>query len=132
MNYVAKFGLPSPTRTRTPTPTKTITPTQTPTATATSNCTTRPPKPTLAAPPNNATLFTLRPRLKWNAAACALSYKVIVKNAATGQVADKVVSYTKLKYRTDPLQTNVLYKWFVQACNPFGCTKSAKRTLTLQ
>lgn len=138
VNHIARFGppVPTPTPTNTPTntptvtatPTKTSTPTRTPTntptATPTNSCVSKPAKPTLKSPANNATVTTLRPKLKWNAATCATTYNVTVKDAVTGKKVDHQTGRTKLQYKTIALTHTKAYKWFVQACNTHGCTKS--------
>ncbi len=122
----------TPTHTNTPTltntPEFTNTPTLTPTATGTV-CATKPAKPTLQKPANNATVTTGKVKFKWTAATCATSYKIVVKNAVTNKtVFKKTVSVTKAT------TTNVLpagsYKWFVTAINSIGKTKSAAFTFT--
>jgi len=137
----------TPTRTNTPTithtPTKTSqggnSPTATPTVTITpsgtpgSGCQTKPDKPTLNSPANNATVTKTRPTLKWNAAQCAETYKVTIKDANTGNTVDKQGGLTVLEYKTDTLAKGKKYKWFVKACNAaFGCDKSAAWFFTVQ
>lgn len=117
---------PTATRTPTRTPTRTSTPTVTPTP-----CPGKPEQPTLRRPRNQVTINKTRPTLKWNAALCAQLYKVKVKDAATGHVADKS-KLTALKYKTDPLPPHNTYNWFVKACNDAGCTKSDVRTFSVQ
>jgi hypothetical protein len=107
--------------------------TQTPSLTPDGGCETQPEKPVLASPKDKAKVKSKRPTLKWYATACASSYKVVVKDAATGVVVDKKGGLTGLEYKTDSLTSGKTYKWFVQACNPpFGCAKSAARTFTVQ
>jgi hypothetical protein len=95
-------------------------------------CTARPSKPRLKKPNDNATLSKTQPRLKWNAATCADTYEVTVKNAANNNTVDSATGLTELQYKTDPLTVNRTYKWFVKACNSFGCRKSAVREFTVQ
>lgn len=130
------------TRTATLTPTRTttvFTPTRTstPTVTPTQSCQSKPARPKLKSPVNNPTLTISRVTLKWKAASCAIKYKVIVKNAATGKTADRKAGLTVLKYKTDPLPKGATYKWFVKACNPDAsapprCAKSETERFTLQ
>lgn len=123
----------TPTRTPTRTSTRTATRANTPTPTPTKSCQTKPAEPTLRQPPNHATLSTTRPTLKWNAALCALTYTVIVKDAETGKRADKNAGSAVLKYKVTPLLKGHTYKWFVKACSKaFGCAKSASRILKIQ
>lgn len=121
----------TPTRTvttaPTATPTATLGATATPTATPDTGCTAKPVKPALAAPKNKATVKSTRPLLKWNAAACADTYNVTVKNAGTGKVAQKQTGLTALEFQTKKLTRGKTYKWFVQACNAIGCAKSVTR-----
>lgn len=92
----------------------------------------KPVKPTLKSPKENKTLGTTSPVLKWNAANCATTYTLIVRDAVTGRKAFKQGGVPVLKYKTDPLPAARKYKWFVKACNkPFGCIKSAARFFTL-
>lgn len=95
-------------------------------------CTAKPPKARLKKPNDNATLSKTRPTLKWNAATCADTYEVTVKNANNNNTVDSATGLTELQYKTDPLTTNRTYKWFVKACNSFGCRKSAEREFTVQ
>lgn len=104
VNFVAKFA---------PTPT--------------GGCTGKPTKPTLKSPENNAIVDTLRPKLKWKIANCAETYKVTVKDAATGNGVDSSPEMTGLKYKTRQLTAGTSYKWFVKACNGEGCAKSKGR-----
>lgn len=119
---------PTPTRTVTHTPTRTPTVTQTPA----NNCLSKPAKPTLKAPADSAVSTSDRPLLKWNAAACAQTYQVVVKDAATGAKRDKAKGLTGLKYKTDALPAHRTYKWVVKACNNSGCVKSVARRLMVQ
>ncbi|MBI4672551.1 MAG: hypothetical protein HY741_12910 [Chloroflexi bacterium] len=123
---------PSPTPTITLTPTATESPSPTPTPTATTVCSGAPASPALAAPPNNSTTAKTRPVLKWNAASCATRYIVIVKDAATGNKADKQ-STSALQYKTKALARGRTYKWFVKACSSGNvCTKSATWRVTIR
>jgi hypothetical protein len=86
--------------------------------------------------PLNKTLTTQHPRLKWYKEPCAKTYTVIVKDKATGKLADKQGGLTGLKYITDTLPLHKSYKWFVKACNtnipPPRCSKSDASFFTLQ
>ncbi len=137
---------PSATNTRTPTPTRTntippnststFTPTRTltPTATGTitNSCTAKPAKPTLKKPKNNSIVSSTRPKLTWNAATCATTYNVTIKDVATNKKADGKKNLTELQFKTKTLAAKKTFKWFVHACNAHGCTKSKTRTLTLE
>ncbi len=104
----------------------------TPTPSPTPDCSAAPAKPVLSAPANNSSTSNLHPTLRWNAANCAETYKVTVKDTATGNTVDKATGLTRLRYRTDTLTANKTYKWFVHACHTHGCTKSAVWTFTEQ
>lgn len=103
------------------------------TATATSICSvTKPAKPSLKSPAKDANIGTLPFKLKWNAANCATSYNVTVKDTATNKKADGKKGLTKTQYKVKTLAQAKTYKWFVSACNAIGCTKSKARTFTAQ
>lgn len=91
----------------------------------TAGCSVKPTKPTLTSPAKDAKLKTARPTLKWEAANCADTYKVTVKDAATNKKVDSKAGLTALQYKTKTLTRNKTYKWVVEACNAVGCTKSA-------
>lgn len=96
--------------------------------------TSMPAQPTLNIPANKATVGK-RPRLVWNTALNATTYKIFIKNAATGKLVLKKVGLTAPHFRPkrdDALTSNVTYKWYVQACNPLGCTQSETRRFTVQ
>src|SRR4030095_9393775 len=101
--------------------------TATPTATATTACVAKPVKPTYLRPRNNAVAAKPKVKLNWNDMPCATSYKVTVKNTVTGLAVFKRTITNPLVSKT---KTGVLpaghYKWFVKACNTFGCNKSIK------
>lgn len=135
----------TPTRTFTPTPTrtnvgtKTSTPTNTATRTMTltpsatpSGCSGRPSKPTLAKPPDKAVKTELRVTLKWRFALCAQTFTVIVKDTTTNKTVDSEKHLTVLKYKTIALSQGKSYRWFVKACDSAGCTRSVKRTFSIQ
>lgn len=91
-----------------------------------------PAKPTLKSPSNNATITKTRPTLKWNAANCADTYNITVKDAVTGKRVDSASDLTTLQYKTKALAKGRTYKWFVQVCNAVGCTKSKAWKFTVQ
>jgi hypothetical protein len=122
----------SSTGTNTPTRTLTATLSRTPTNTPDSSCARAPDKPKLKKPVNNSVVAILRPKLRWKSAACAATYKVVVKDA-TGKKVDKKGGLTVLEYKTKKLSLGVMYKWRVLACKPgFKCAKSASWNFTLQ
>lgn len=94
-------------------------------------CSAAPAAPALKSPPNDAALDTARATLKWSARTCADTYRVLVKNTATGKVADKKNGLFVTKFKTASLPSNATYKWFVKACNAHGCAKSLTRQFTL-
>jgi hypothetical protein len=122
---------PTKTATRTLTPTRTQTATRTPTLTPTTGtCSGTPAKPTLTAPTNKSTANKTRVTLKWDAAACATTYNVTVK-ALAGGTGDSKTGLTATQYKTIKLAKGKTYKWFVQACNSQGCTKSKAFKFTI-
>lgn len=92
----------------------------------------KPAKPTLKKPVSGAVVAAVRPKLKWNASTCATTYNIIIRDAATGQTVQKIKGHTKLQFKPTALTRNKTYKWFVQAVNSNGKTKSAKWTFTVQ
>jgi len=111
---------PTITETPTATPISTETPTETPTPLT---CALAPDAPTLVEPADDDTVARQRPTLKWNAAACADSYRVIIK-LRNGTVVADVNGITDLEYRTDALERGKRYEWRVIAVNAFGETIS--------
>lgn len=101
------------------------TPTMTPGAGAV--CESKPARPQLVSPKDGATLTKPQVTLKWNESDCAERYEVTLKDAVTGAEADKqtVVGASKFKTGTLPPAS---YKWFVKACNTYGCAKSEALT----
>jgi hypothetical protein len=92
----------------------------------------KPAKPTLVKPEDNASVGKVRVKLKWKAADCAAKYVVIIKNKGTGKRADKFTGFA-LKYKTDPLTPGVTYEWSAKACNPpRGCDESDKWEFTVK
>ena len=140
-----RTNTPTKTPTRTNTPVKSSTPTRTPTRTmtpplgnptATSTptatvivCATKPGKPTLKKPANNATVTQAKVKLDWSDAACADDYQVKVKNTTTGKKVFKAVVVGKSKTKTKALPPGN-YQWSVKARNDFGATKSSKFKFT--
>ena len=96
------------------------------------NCIGKPAKPLLIKPQNGKVSAAQQIALKWQAVECASTYTVIVNVFGTGTLADKAAGLTQTKYKTDALTSGFQYQWFVKACNSAGCTKSAKRTFTVQ
>lgn len=93
-------------------------------------CTAKPAKPTLKSPADGTSITRNRVKLKWQASQCAATYSVVVKNVATNQSADSVAGLTETRYKTVALPAGATYKWYVSACNEFGCTKSRSRTFS--
>lgn len=93
----------------------------------------RPAKPTLVKPLDNAPVRKVRVKLKWSTTDfCATKYVVVIKDKGTGKKADKFTGLA-LTYKTVPLTRGVTYEWFVRACNPpRGCAKSDKWEFTVQ
>lgn len=93
----------------------------------------KPNKPTLNAPANNATTTKTRVTLKWQDVTCETEYQVFVKDTATNKNAFRVnLGGDIKKVKTSALAKGKNYKWFIKACNDFGCTKSAARTFRIQ
>lgn len=110
---------PTVTRTPTATPTRTVTPTGT-------VCAGKPSKPTLASPNDASRLKVRKLKLAWNAAACASSYKLIVREgSAKGPRIVKKGGITKLEFKLKRLKNGVKYFWRVKAINSAGGRKSA-------
>lgn len=149
--YSSNIATATPTKTATKTATKTSTPTKTPTTTATPTktntptktatptnepgnpCDAKPPKPTLAAPANNKSFSgKSKVTLKWNNVTCETKYRVRVRDVATGNlVFKKKLAADVTQVKTGDLAKASTYKWFVKACNSFGCAKSVVQTFTL-
>lgn len=122
-----------PTKTPTATPTVTgtspgltITPSVTETPSGTPDaCSQKPTAPSLASPPNDERVATLRVKLEWGAVDCVDTYKVKIRqDSATGQLA---MSKNKLEtptWTTRKLEAGNTYYWRVFACNAAGCEKS--------
>ncbi len=138
MNRIAKYGPPPPTPTPTATPTNTLTntptftPTHTPTSTPTNSCVSKPAAPILVAPASGATLDKGKVELEWNNVACETKYKVRVKDAASNAKVFKTNLGADVTFvKTSALPKGETYKWFVKACNAFGCEKSGAQEFTL-
>ena len=97
-------------------------------------CTTKPSKPPhMKSPSDGAVLHTSQPILKWTTAPCAARYFIFVVDIASGQPADTANQLFTLRYQTKPLAHGKTYRWFVTACNDFGCESTDNgRTFTLQ
>ncbi len=126
---VTKLPTEAPTvsQTATPTETPTVVETETPTPTATppdASCSAAPAAFTLLAPADKGTVARQHPTLKWNAASCADSYHVIVRERKSGAVVADESGITALDYRTPELERGKRYVWHVIAVNAFGETKS--------
>jgi hypothetical protein len=97
----------------------------------TPTCNTVPTRPSPTSPANASTGSATRPKLNWGPAICADTYTVTIKDASTNQVVQKHKGLSKLKLQVDALTPGKTYKWFVQAVNPHGKTKSQVRSLTI-
>jgi hypothetical protein len=95
------------------------------------SCSDKPAVPELKSPAHNLTTTDTTPQFKWWSAECAEDYTVVIKNQATKQNYG-AQQLEKLKYKPEPLQPGFTYKWYVKACNMYGCASSAKRTLKIQ
>ena len=91
-----------------------------------SACALKPAKPTLGLPAKNGSVTKPKVKLKWNDVSCETEYRVTVKNVATNQtVFQSTLGADVTQVKTTKLAKGQTYKWFVQACNDIGCTKSA-------
>ncbi|MBI4672552.1 MAG: PD40 domain-containing protein [Chloroflexi bacterium] len=89
------------------------------------SCDEKPAKPTLLSPADGADVTKARVPLDWNDVACAIKYKVVVRqDSKTGTVADRKNNLTSSAYTTEPLTRGKTYWWQVEACNAQGCTES--------
>ena len=122
--------MPTATPTRTPTPSATATFTRTATPTEPLTCTTKPAHPLLTKPKDGAHIPQGQAMLKWQAAACAETYIVIVTDKLTNQRVERKTGLTMLQYKTKHLQPQHDYLWQVVAVNEHGRTRSVVRTLT--
>lgn len=96
------------------------------------SCNSKPAKPKLTAPADGTLLQKARVTLKWNDVACETKYKVRVKNAATNRIAFHAnLDANVTQVKTSALPKDKTYKWFVRACDSFGCVKSAVREFAL-
>ncbi len=97
-------------------------------------CPTKPGKPSLWLPENNRTVRS-RPTFYWWSAMCAVTYNLIVKDAATSKTVVKVkgLDTSLMQYKlVKALPKGKSYIWFVEALNSFGKTKSETRTFTVK
>ncbi|OQY81238.1 MAG: hypothetical protein B6D41_19980 [Chloroflexi bacterium UTCFX4] len=91
-----------------------------------SACALKPAKPTLGLPVKNGSVKKPKVNLKWNDVSCETEYRVTVKNVATNQtVFQSTLGADVTQVKTTKLAKGQTYKWYVQACNEIGCTKSA-------
>lgn len=99
-------------------------------------CPTIPDTFTLKSPENNKSLSNRRPTFKWNAANCADTYKLTVKDLTTGNKVINQNGLTALQFKpsnNQKLTQGRDYKWWVQACNDSGCRTSNKKwKITIQ
>jgi hypothetical protein len=93
-------------------------------------CTVAPDKPILLKPKDQAKVGKRQVVLDWNDVACADTYKVVVKDIATGKRADRA-TVSASNHKTKALTAGKTYKWQVKACNAIGCT-AASRTFTVK
>lgn len=122
---------PTATATATQTTNPNATSTYTPTATGTPQaCEGKPSAPALLSPVADANVSHERVRLKWNAAACANSYKILVRELSQGTLIEQNNNVLATRYKTIALEAGKTYAWRVSACNANGCTRSGWRTFT--
>jgi hypothetical protein len=65
--------------------------------------------------------------LRWEAVACAESYRVIVSERVSGAVVADESGLTELQYRTGQLERGKRYRWQVIAVNGYGEGASEER-----
>lgn len=125
---------PTVTRTQTPTRTKSPTVTQTPTRTATSpnpTCTGKPDVPMLLKPRMGKKVKASGVKLDWADTACALKYKIVIKNGAPPTTRfQKKGGLTVSEFKSNPLTAGQTYSWRVIAINGHGKAKSEWRSFT--
>lgn len=91
------------------------------TITTPNECPGTPATPQLLEPTDGKTLYTRAARLKWNAAACASSYEIVLsKNAADRKVVLHKRGVNKLQVKAKELKKGN-YVWRVRGCNSTGC-----------
>jgi Chitinase A, N-terminal domain len=77
-------------------------------------------KPILLKPAKNKTVNKTKVAFDWTDAVCGTSYKLTVKNLTAHTTTKKTVTASKAKLALG----HGSYKWFVQACDTHGCSKS--------
>ena len=87
-------------------------------------CANKPDKPDLFRPANNIKVKGTKVELVRGYAKCGDNYRVTVKDAATNQTVFSKKNIHGLYVTTTALTKGKTYKWFAQACNTIGCTKS--------
>ncbi len=95
-------------------------------------CATKPTRPKLVSPSDDAALKKARVTLKWNTVKCATDYKLVVRrDSRTGQRVINEQNITGNAFKTQALQRNVTYYWQLRACNANGCKKSAWQNFSI-
>lgn len=87
-------------------------------------CAVKPDKPDLYRPANNTKVKGAKVELVRGYAKCGDNYRVTVKDAATNQTVFSKKNIRDYTVKTTALTKGKTYKWFAQACNSIGCTKS--------
>ena len=89
-------------------------------------CVSAPLKPALVSPIGSATVNTAKAPLDWDAALCATSYNILVKqDSKSGATVWNKTGVLTTDALTKKLTRGKTYYWRIQACNPpYGCTNS--------
>lgn len=92
-----------------------------------------PDAPVLLKPKNNGTVRTTTPKLKWQAARCAVTYNVIVKQGSkTGIKVFNKKNLVTTEVTTTALTKGKTYFWRVTGKNPNGKTNSAWQSFSVK
>ena len=95
-------------------------------------CATKPTRPKLVSPNNDAALKKARVTLKWKTVQCATNYTLVVRrDSRKGQSVINEQNITGNEFKTNALKRTVTYYWQVRACNANGCKKSAWQSFSI-
>jgi hypothetical protein len=85
-------------------------------------CDSAPSLTAIIGPKDNKEVKKPRVRLRWQAAACAAGYDVVVRRARRdGAVVLQKEQLLGTEFKTPKLERGTLYEWQVRACNLAGC-----------
>ncbi len=86
----------------------------------------RPDKPALISPNDSTSSKKARVKLKWETAACATYYQLVVRRESPkGHVSVRENNLSVTEFKTNKLNRGKTYYWQVRACNANNCAKSA-------